>query len=61
MKTHLYEATEIIFLNHYKCPDCGYAWDDEWTATCDDDCPTCGARHISPESSEEIGEMIFDD
>lgn len=54
------EATEILFLNHYKCPDCGYAWDDEWTATCDDDCPACGARHISPESSEEIGEIVFD-
>lgn len=41
------------FLNHYKCPSCGHTWSDVWTAQCDDDCPSCGARHISPHKSDD--------
>jgi predicted nucleic acid-binding Zn-ribbon protein len=41
------------FINYYKCPRCGQQWCDEWSATCDDDCPTCGMRHISPYQSDE--------
>lgn len=41
------------FINFYKCPDCGYEWEDTWTAMCDDDCPNCGKRHISPYKSED--------
>jgi hypothetical protein len=40
------------FLNHYQC-DCGHAWDDEWSCTCDDECGECGAT-CSPHESEEI-------
>lgn len=48
------ESTEVTwFTNHYVCPRCKLAWTDRWTAMCDDDCPHCGARHISPTSSEE--------
>src|SRR5436305_15166659 len=32
------------FLNFYKCARCGDEWTDVWSATCDDDCPACGAR-----------------
>lgn len=41
------------FLNHYRCPRCKHEWADVWTATCDDDCPNCHCRHISPHKSED--------
>lgn len=40
--------------NYYICPDCGYEWEDEWDCDCDDDCPACGCRHVSPYRSEDI-------
>ena len=45
---------EQWFRNHYTCPQCGHSWQDTWTATCDDDCPACGKRHISPTHSEDV-------
>lgn len=42
------------FRNVYICPECEATWEDEWSCQCDDDCPECGLRHISPEDSEEI-------
>jgi predicted nucleic acid-binding Zn-ribbon protein len=48
------------FRNSYACPRCGHVWQDEWSATCDDDCPGCGARHISPSESEDLTEVIED-
>ena len=47
------DADEPWFINHYKCPRCNHEWDDEWSAMCDDDCPECGMRHISPTDSED--------
>lgn len=44
------------FRNHYECARCGHRWTDEWSATCDDDCPHCGARHMSPRKSEDLPE-----
>jgi predicted nucleic acid-binding Zn-ribbon protein len=44
------------FRNHYWCDRCGHRWRDEWSATCDDDCPNCGARHMSPHWSEDAEE-----
>ncbi len=41
------------FCNFYKCADCGNKWADVWSATCDDDCPHCGARHMSPYKSTD--------
>jgi len=41
------------FRNFYKCPTCGTGWTDVWSAQCDDDCPECGARHITPYTSED--------
>lgn len=43
-----------IFRNHYTCYWCGYEWQDEWPAACDDDCPECGARHVSRHKSEDV-------
>jgi DNA-directed RNA polymerase subunit RPC12/RpoP len=46
---------EAWFLNYYRCDDCGGEWTDEWSCQCDDDCPHCGARHLSPYKSDDIG------
>ena len=40
-----------LFRNFYRCP-CGEEWEDVWSATCDDDCPSA-ARHMSPYKSED--------
>jgi hypothetical protein len=42
-----------LFRNFYRCYRCRYEWTDVWPATCDDDCPNCGARHVSPQRSED--------
>jgi DNA-directed RNA polymerase subunit RPC12/RpoP len=44
------------FRNHHKCARCDRTWTDEWSATCDDDCPHCGARRMSPFKSDELEE-----
>jgi len=43
------------FLNHYKCDRCWRRWADEW---CDDTCPHCGARDMTPYNSEDLTELI---
>jgi DNA-directed RNA polymerase subunit RPC12/RpoP len=45
-----------LFRNFYRCARCDYEWTDDWSATCDDDCPACGARHMSPYKREDIAE-----
>ena len=42
------------FRNHYECGRCGHTWTDDWSCMCDDDCPECGARHMSPFKSEDL-------
>jgi predicted nucleic acid-binding Zn-ribbon protein len=49
------------YRNHYECDRCGNEWEDEWSCTCDDDCPSCGARHMSPHDSDELTEVIDED
>ncbi len=44
------------FRNYYRCARCTREWTDEWSATCEDDCPTCAARHMSPYKSEDANE-----
>lgn len=41
------------FINFYRCPRCGTKWCDEWSAMCDDDCPSCDMRHVSPYQSDD--------
>lgn len=47
-------SEESQFLNHYRCPSCQHEWDNQWSATCDDECPNCGASNISPWRSEDL-------
>lgn len=42
--------------NYYHCAECEREWTDIWSAQCDDDCPHCGARHMSPYKSEDAAE-----
>jgi DNA-directed RNA polymerase subunit RPC12/RpoP len=49
------------FTNFYRCSECGNSWHDEWSAICDDDCPHCGARHMSPDDSDDLTVVIEDD
>jgi predicted nucleic acid-binding Zn-ribbon protein len=46
------------FRNHYECERCEHEWSDEWSSTCDDDCPNCGARHMSPYESDDLTEIV---
>jgi hypothetical protein len=46
------------FLNQYFCDTCGREWEDEWSASCDDDCPHCGSRHMSPYHSIDLTAII---
>jgi rubrerythrin len=45
---------ERRFLNYYRCEECSHEWTDEWSCQCDDTCPECGARDMSPYKSEDI-------
>jgi predicted nucleic acid-binding Zn-ribbon protein len=33
-----------LFENVYECSQCGAAWVDVWSCTCNDRCPKCGAE-----------------
>jgi hypothetical protein len=46
------------FRNFYVCADCDSVWTDEWSCMCDDDCPRCGGRHMSPYRSDDLTEII---
>jgi hypothetical protein len=46
------------FLNSYRCARCHRGWTDEWSCMCDDDCPHCGARHMSPYKSNDLTHVI---
>ena len=46
------------FSNHYKCAGCGREWTDEWSCMCDDDCPHCGARHMTPYDSNDLSTVV---
>lgn len=46
------------FLNYYRCARCHRGWTDEWSCMCDDECPHCGARHMSPYDSNDLTEVV---
>lgn len=46
------------FRNFYTCARCGRDWTDEWSCQCDDDCPLCGARHMSPHHCDDLTIVI---
>ena len=46
------------FHNYYICERCDGTWEDQWSCTCDDDCPHCGARHMSPSHSDDLTDIV---
>jgi hypothetical protein len=46
------------FLNFYKCERCKRRWTDEWSCMCDDECPHCGFRDMTPYNSEDLTGLI---
>jgi len=44
----------ICFRNHYRCPECGTEWMDDWSCCCNDECPECGVKDIMPIHSEDV-------
>ena len=49
------------FLNFYRCGRCRKVWTDEWSCTCDDECPHCGFRDMTPFNSEDLTELIVEE
>jgi len=47
------EDEPFIYHNYYRCDDCNTEWEDDWSCTCDDECPMCGSFY-SPYKSEDI-------
>lgn len=48
-----------MFLNHYVCGHCDVEWRDRWSATCDDDCPSCGQTNSPFDSDDEEDESYL--
>ena len=46
------------FRNYYLCERCDSPWSSDWSCMCDDDCPRCGARHMSPFDSDDLTAII---
>jgi hypothetical protein len=46
------------FLNFYRCDECDRRWTDDWSCMCNDECPYCGARDMTPVRSEDLTELI---
>ena len=44
--------------NRYRCPDCKAVWDSDWSSGCDEECPECEARNISPLWSENLSVVV---
>ena len=43
-----HEEAVMIYVNCYRCPQCGASWVDEYDAMPEMDCDVCGLRHITP-------------
>ena len=49
------------FLNFYRCARCKRRWTDEWSCMCDDECPHCGTRDMTPFKSEDLTALVEQD
>ncbi len=42
-----------MFINEYRCHQCGHEWSDSWPQMVNDDCPKCGAKNNQPVESKD--------
>ena len=49
------------FNNQYVCPECKAFWDSDWSCGCDDECPECEERNISPVYSVDLTVVVEPD
>jgi len=49
------------YRNYYECYRCEETWEDEWSCACDDECPSCGAKHASAVESDDLTFIVEDD
>lgn len=47
--------TETV--NYYSCERCGHEWEGTYECQVDDDCPSCGVRHMTPYFAEDADEQ----
>ncbi len=40
------EEVEVDLDIRYRCPMCGYTWEEGYTSACDSECPNCGIGNI---------------
>jgi hypothetical protein len=45
----------------FLCDRCERIWTDEWSCTCDDECPHCGQPDMSPFDSEDLTEFVVEE
>jgi hypothetical protein len=46
--------SEKQFINYYRCPFDGTEWADVWSCCCNDMCPKCETKDITPYKSKEV-------
>lgn len=49
------------YRNMYQCSACGAEWEDEWSCTCDDECPNCSDSDYTPIDSEDLSVIVEQD
>jgi hypothetical protein len=46
------------FRYYYRCEKCHAEWEEEWSSMCEDDCPSCEERHMTPYESDDLTQII---
>ena len=41
------EPNEVMLDIEYRCPECDYEWQEQWSCACDSECPNCGLKNIT--------------
>lgn len=49
------------WLNYYECPTCDYHFYDVYDCTVNEQCDSCGQKHIGPANSWELPDGGIDD
>jgi hypothetical protein len=47
-------VSEKQYVNYYSCPFDGAEWTDVWSCCCNDMCPKCETKDITPYKSQDV-------